>query len=104
MLKFTIYSIVVLQFADLLTTYLAIRWGGYEASPVLVRLDELMRRFTNAKWAWLVAAKGAAVFIIDGAYAMGWMDGQNDGLVMGALAIFYAALIAHNAWVCILME
>jgi hypothetical protein len=50
--------LVALQVADLLTTWYALRnGGGREANPVLIKLAEFTKLFTNAKWAWLVIAK-----------------------------------------------
>lgn len=82
--------LVALQAADLLTTWYALRnGGGREANPVLIKLAEFTKLFTNAKWAWLVIAKivGAAgsVYV---AY-----DSELASII---LLIFYVVVIANN--------
>ena len=85
-----IIILVALQVADLLTTWYAIRkGGGREANPVLIKLAEFTKLFTNAKWAWLVIAKvvGAAVSVYV-AY------GSEPASIL--LLIFYVVVIANN--------
>ena len=76
--------------ADLLTTWYAIRkGGGREANPVLIKLAEFTKLFTNAKWAWLVIAKvvGAAVSVY---------VAYGSELASILLLIFYVVVIANN--------
>ena len=82
--------LVALQVADLLTTWYAIRNGrGREANPVLIKLAEFTRLFTNAKWAWLVIAKivGAALSVY---------VAYGSELASIILLIFYVVVIANN--------
>ena len=76
--------------ADLLTTWYALRnGGGREANPVLIKLAEFTKLFTNAKWAWLVIAKivGAAVSVY---------VAYGSELASILLLIFYVVVIANN--------
>ena len=85
-----IIMLVALQAADLLTTWYAIRkGGGREANPVLIKLAEFTKLFTNAKWAWLVIAKvvGAAVSVY---------VAYGSELASILLLIFYVVVIANN--------
>jgi hypothetical protein len=82
--------LVALQLADLLTTWYALRNGvGREANPVLIKLAEFTKLFTNAKWAWLVIAKivGAAVSVY---------VAYGSELASILLLIFYVVVIANN--------
>jgi len=85
-----IITLVALQVADLLTTWYALRnGGGREANPVLIKLAEFTKLFTNAKWAWLVIAKIlGAVLCVFVAY------GSEIGSII--LSIFYAGIIINN--------
>ena len=85
-----IIMLVALQAADLLTTWYAIRnGGGREANPVLIKLAEFTKLFTNAKWAWLVIAKIlGAVLCVFVAY-----DSEILSII---LSIFYVVVIANN--------
>ena len=85
-----IIMLVALQVADLLTTWYALRnGGGREANPVLIKLAEFTKLFTNAKWAWLVIAKvvGAAVSVY---------VAYGSELASILLLIFYVVVIANN--------
>ena len=85
-----IITLVALQVADLLTTWYALRnGGGREANPVLIKLAEFTKLFTNAKWAWLVIAKvvGAAVSVY---------VAYGSELASILLLIFYVVVIANN--------
>jgi hypothetical protein len=85
-----IVILVALQLADLLTTWYALRNGyGKEANPVLVKLAEFTKLFTNAKWAWLVIAKIlGAVLCVFVAYS------SELGSIL--LSLFYAGIIINN--------
>jgi hypothetical protein len=88
----THYIIVLaaLQVADLLTTWYALHKGyGKEVNPVLIKLAEFTKLFTNAKWAWLVIAKvvGAAVSVY---------VAYGSELASILLLIFYVVVIANN--------
>jgi hypothetical protein len=85
-----IIILVALQLADLLTTWYALRNGiGTEANPVLIKLAEFTKRFTNAKWAWLVIAKivGAAISVF---------VAYSSELASILLSLFYAGIIINN--------
>ena len=85
-----IIMLVSLQVADLLTTWYAIRnGGGREANPVLIKLAEFTKLFTNAKWAWLVIAK-----IVGAAGSVYVAYGSELASII--LLIFYAVVIANN--------
>jgi len=85
-----IIILVALQLADLLTTWYALRnGGGREANPVLIKLAEVTRLFTNAKWAWLVIAK-----IVGSAISVYVAYGSEIGSII--LSIFYAGIIINN--------
>jgi hypothetical protein len=73
-----------------MTTWYAIRNGvGREANPVLIKLAEFTRLFTNAKWAWLVIAKiVGALLSVYVAY-----DSELASII---LLIFYVVVIANN--------
>ena len=85
-----IIILVLLQLADLLTTWYAIRnGGGREANPVLIKLAEFTKLFTNAKWAWLVIAKIlGAVLCVFVAY--------GSEILSIILSIFYAGITINN--------
>jgi hypothetical protein len=82
--------LVALQLADLLTTWYALSKGyGKEANPVLIKLAEFTKLFTNAKWAWLVIAKIlGAVLCVFVAY--------DSKILSIILSIFYAGIIINN--------
>ena len=85
-----IIMLVALQVADLLTTWYALRnGGGREANPVLIKLAEFTKLFTNAKWAWLVIAK-----IVGAALSVYVAYGSEVGSII--LSIFYAGIIINN--------
>jgi hypothetical protein len=85
-----IIMLVALQVADLLTTWYAIRnGGGREANPVLIKLAEFTKLFTNAKWAWLIIAK-----IVGAALSVYIAYGSEVGSII--LSIFYAGIIINN--------
>jgi len=85
-----IIILVALQLADLLTTWYAIRNGiGSEANPVLIKLAEFTKLFTNAKWAWLVIAKIVGV-LLSVYVAYGWAE------VAVILIAVYVAIVANN--------
>ena len=76
--------------ADLLTTWYALRnGGGREANPVLIKLAEFTKLFTNAKWAWLVIAK-----IVGAALSVYVAYGSELASIL--LLIFYVVVIANN--------
>jgi hypothetical protein len=81
-----LYALIALQVADLLTTYYIIKNGGREVNPLLVKLAELTKTFTNARWAWLVIAKvfGAAGSIY---VALTWPDGAIGLIVIYSLVV-----------------
>ena len=85
-----LYALIALQVADLLTTWYAIRNGvGREANPVLIKLAEVTKLFTNAKWAWLVIAKiVGAILCVFVAY--------SSEILSIILLIFYAGIIINN--------
>lgn len=86
----TILALLIgLQIADAITTYKIISRGGREVNPVLVKLAELTRLFTNAKWAWLVIAK--AVGIAASIYiALAWPSGAP------VFVLLYVWVVIHN--------
>ena len=85
-----IIMLVALQVADLLTTWYALRnGGGREANPVLIKLAEFTKLFTNAKWAWLVIAK-----IVGAAGSVYVAYGSELASII--LLIFYVVVIANN--------
>lgn len=88
--------LILLQLADLVTTYLAIRAGGYETNPRLIELAGFLKRFTNAKWAWLLLAKLGAAIALDGIYQAGWMTGEYDIVALYIAAVIYLAIILNN--------
>jgi hypothetical protein len=85
-----IIVLVLLQLADLLTTWYALSNGyGKEANPVLVKFAEFTQRFTNAKWAWLVIAK-----IVGALLSVYVAYGSELGSIL--LSLFYAGIIINN--------
>lgn len=84
------YALILLQIADAVTTYKAIKAGGYEANPVMNKLNEFLRQYTNAKWAWLLIAKALAAICI--LYLV--RNGQT--ILMGFLICLYGWVIFNN--------
>lgn len=82
--------LIALQLLDGLTTWLVLKRGGYEANPVLVKLSEFLRRFTGAKWAWLVVAK------LFGVAASWWLVFNAPAWFCYVLALIYASVVVNN--------
>ena len=75
---------------DAATTYFAIKQGGRELNPILLKLAEALRPITNAKWAWLVVAKVAAV-------ALGYvLYVGNQPEMLAVVCAVYVYVVFHN--------
>lgn len=81
----------LLQVADAWTTHAIIQAGGYEANPLLQRLAAFLRRFTAARWAWLVIAKALALA------AFVWLVVIEAIYLQALLAVIYLVVVIHNA-------
>ena len=82
--------LIILQIFDAYTTYKAIKQGGREINPFLVKLADVLKPITNAKWAWLFIAKLVAVVAGYVLYVMN----QPEALVV--LCVFYIYVVFHN--------
>jgi len=85
-----LYTLIVLQVLDALTTYWIIRKGGHEMNPVLIWLAEKLKRVTNAKWAWLVIAKLSVAGMAVAAFP------YMDEWLKLALCGFYVLVVVWN--------
>lgn len=92
LLKFYIV-LATLQILDAYTTYKILKAGGSEQNKILTALDGFLKRFTKAKWAWLVIAKVFAILC-------GWLiydSGHQYALIlMIFLCAFYVWVVIHN--------
>lgn len=88
--------LIVFQVADLVTTYMILERGGYEKNVFLVRLATWISKYTNAKWAWLVVAKLAAVTGCVVAVSSMSTETEYLELLLAALIAFYAWVIMNN--------
>lgn len=83
-------ALILLQVADAGTTYYVIKRGGYEANPILNRLNNWLRGYTNAKWAWLFLSK---VFV---AVAAWYLASTGQTLQLAAVTLVYGYIIFNN--------
>ena len=82
--------LIILQIFDAYTTYRIIKAGGKELNKVLVKLAELLKPITNAKWAWLAVAKLIAI-------AAGFLIYQAGAVeVMAIMCAFYVYVCFNN--------
>lgn len=85
-----ISALIALQILDAMTTYGALKAGGYEANPVLIWLAKRLRSVTDAKWAWLAIAK---------LFAAGcclWLANNSTTMSIIVIAV-YASVVVNNA-------
>lgn len=87
------YILAALQAADAVTTYKVIKAGGYETNKALNWLNTFLRRFTNAKWAWLVVAKAAG---LAGSWLVATTPGEVGRIAAIGLAALYVWIVSGN--------
>lgn len=87
--------LVSFQVADAVTTYLGIKAGCVETNKFAIKLDEWLRQFTGAKWAWIVLSKLGVCWLIWW-LAYTYQDAEWLPWTLCALIGVYAYVIWHN--------
>jgi hypothetical protein len=86
-----VIAIVVLQVLDFWTTYTILRAGGRELNKVMVALFDAVGLVPG-----LLIAKGGFSAAIIWGHLAGVFAGGVGLLLLGGIALFYLAIVAHN--------
>lgn len=90
--------LVLLLLTDAVLTMVIIKRGiGYEANPLLKKLDVWLRSLGwGARWGWLVASKGLVLGLLWLFDALGYTRLPEGGVLLGLLTAWYLLIVVSN--------